>query len=462
MSIKKYVPLIDKPDHAYYSIHNNDVMREKRYMRYVILLCCIIYAGSSYGKNINQFSYAEQLTIIHALNQEQQYQNVIDIISEIKNPSPYLTLLKGRAHHALHQRDAAISAYKTVLKVKPDANSVRLNLAQALEQSGRLAQSKRHYILLLDELASSNADLYLEQKITSLEQQIANHYIKLHLRSFYDANINKAPNQGNMRMGDYIFNFDDPIAAYMIAPEIEMGYQYKFSPKFQWNSFMKAGLEASVWSDTEIGSMYDRAYVQAATGLSYNMNNKTSISLFAHGGLEMRDYQYDSHYFGTTASLYHQLGKFYIYGKYNYQYQENVLDFLSAQAHKGILGAIYTPNMQEQYGVSISYRDHNAKSNLFSYYAPYISVSWAKSYDNGFDLSTSAWLELAQYEQHSNLFENIREDFSMGGSMSISHKKIQLWGMQPKITYAYEQVDSNQEPYARMNHQIMFDYTYDF
>lgn len=431
-------------------------------MRNLIILCLLFFASLAYGKTINQYSPKEQIIITGALVKQKQYQDAIDIIDEVENLSPQLLMIKAQALKGLKRNDQAIATYQTVLAVRPSAQAARLQMAQLLEQSGDLNKSQKHYRLLFDEISSGTMGIYLEQKIASLNKRLSNHYIKLNLRSFYDANINKAPNQGNISIGNYVFNFDEPIEAYMLAPEIELGYQKQLSSKLIWHSFAKAAIEASVWSSEDIGSEYDRAYAQASTGLSYAITPKSRILAFINGSLELKDYEYDNHNLGGTISYQQSIGKFHGYAKYGYQYQAYDFKPLTSNSHQATLGVLYNRSANEQYGLSVSYIDSDAKSDLFSYNAPYASVSWSKEYDNGFNISASSWVKYAQYEQFSNLFQNTREDLTLGSSVSIDHDSLKIWGFKPKFTYVFEQVESNQEVYSQMKHQVHLDYEYVF
>ncbi len=431
-------------------------------MKKLILLCCFLFGSIAYGKTINQYSPIEQISITRALVQQKRYQDAIDVIGEIDKLSPHLLMIKAQAFQGLKHNNEAIATYQTVLAVQPKAQAARLQLAHLLEQSGYLNKSKQQYRLLFDEVSSKAMGMYLEQKIISLNKRLSNHYVKINFRSFYDANINKAPNQGNIAIGDYVFNFDEPIEAYMLAPEIELGYQRRLTPKLIWHSFAKASIEASVWSSEDVGSKYDRAYGQATTGLSYAITPKSRILAFINGSVALQDYDYDNHSLGGSLSYQQSLGKFYGYVKYGLQYQSYDFEPLTSLSHQATLGMLYNHSPDEQYGLSLSYMDNNAESDLFSYAAPYASVSWSKQYQNGFNISASSWIKYAQYAQYSNLFENVREDLTLGGSVSIDHDALTIWGFQPKLTYVFEQVESNQETYSQMKHQLHLNYEYSF
>ncbi len=431
-------------------------------MKYLILLFCMLFGIFAYGKTINEYSHTEQILITKSLVLQEKYQTAIDIIDEVDNLTPHLLMIKAQAFQKLQKNNEAIATYQTILTMQPKASAARLRLAELLEQSGHFNKSKQQYRLLFDETSSNAMGIYLEQKIASLSRRISNHYVKINLRSFYDANINKAPNQGKIAIGDYIFDFDEPIEAYMLAPEIELGYQRNLTPKLTLHNFARAFIEASVWSSEDIKSRYDRVYGQASTGLSYALTPKSRILAFVNGSIELQDYDYNNHSFGGFISYQQQVGKFFGYGKYGYKYQNYDFEPLTSSTHQATLGMLYNHRPNEQYGLSISYMDNNAKSDLFSYTAPSASVSWSKQYKNGFNISASSWIKYAQYEQYSNLFENTREDLTLGGSFSIDHDSLKLWGFQPKLTYVFEQVESNQEVYSQMKHQLHLDYEYSF
>ncbi len=134
----------------------------------------------------------------------------------------------------MNHTSAAISFYKKTLKKKPDWNVARIELAKLHKKKGQTKQALAAYNQVLD----NELPYGLRQNLLSLQQALIqkkqNWYMHFLLDSYYDANINKAPKQGQIYIQGYRFDFDEPIAAYVMAPALKVGYQWNLSPHFAW------------------------------------------------------------------------------------------------------------------------------------------------------------------------------------------------------------------------------------
>jgi tetratricopeptide (TPR) repeat protein len=101
-------------------------------------------------------------------------------------------------------------------------------------------------------------------------------------------------------------------------------------------------------------------------------------------------------------------------------------------------------------------KDHlEKKSESFDQYA--VNVGLLKQWRNGFNLSANLQLAWRLYaDKHPTYSTITRKDRRLNAAVTIAHKALKFYGIEPKLIYQYDDVDSNIDVfYSRKISQVM-------
>lgn len=429
-----------------------------RYAFILISFFCI-YA-SAY--TISDYTPDEQLMIILQLNQEKRYADSLGLIKEIPWPSFAILLEKARAEKQLGQNTQAIKTYRKILAQEPTWSAARLELAQLLEQTGDYSSAIYHYNRVLDDELPPALRQNLQNSTNQLAQSQKNWYMHLNLTSYYDANINKMPNRGHIEIQGYRFNFDEPVAAYIFAPELRLGYRYRLSERLAWQTHGAALANWALWSDGDIGHAYDKYYFQLQSGPDFQLSPNQWGSLQFYWRRGYMDSQFDSQFLGVQADYNHRFSQWIINFNNDFSVREYDFDALSGWQNRSHLNFIWGRNATERYRFGLEYIYNDAEYDIHRFQSAQASFIWNKVYPYGINMTLSGFYAFRQYQGYSQLFQSQRQEHELGTSLDLSKTDWNIWAFVPHFQYSYQAVYSNQEVFSQDNHQVMFYFAKDF
>lgn len=431
-----------------------------RHTYIVILLGFLsIYAAAN---NIDDYTANEQLAIILQLNQEQRYQDSLNLIQEIPKPTAAILLEQARAEKQLGDNKQAIKTYRKILAQEPSWSAARLELAQLLEETGNVSSAIYHYHRVLDDELPPVLRQNLQNSTNQLANSQKNWYLHLNLSSYYDANINKAPNQGNIEIQGYRFDFDEPIAAYVFAPEIRMGYRYQLSERWAWQSHAAALANWSVWSDGDIGQGYDKYYFQLQSGPDFQLNTNQWGSAQFYWRRGYQNEQFDSEFFGVQADYNQRFGKWVMNLNNDFSVREYEFDELSGWQNRSQVNLIWGRSATERYRLGVEYSYNDATLDIHSFQNIQASLIWSKIYPYGIQMTTSGYYSFRAFQGYSQLFQSKRQEHELGMSLDLAKNDWNIWQFVPHFQYSYQAVYSNQAVFSQDNHQMMIYFAKDF
>ncbi|MFV0321407.1 MAG: surface lipoprotein assembly modifier [Alphaproteobacteria bacterium] len=430
--------------------------------KYIFILinffCINAWAGM-----ISDYTPNDQLAIILQLNQEGRYADSLSLIQEIPKPSTAILLEKARAQKQLGKNKQAITLYRQILTQEPTWSAARLELAELLEQNGHYSSAINHYYQILDDDELPPAlRQNLQNSTNQLAQSQKDWYLRFNLSGYYDGNINKAPNQGRIEIQGYRFDFDEPIAAYVFAPEIRMGYRYQFSERFAWQSHAAALANWALWSNGDIGHDYDKLYLQLQSGPAFQWNPNQWGSLQFYGRQAYQGYQFDYRFLGAQADYNQQFGQWIINFNNDFSVREYDFDELSGWQNRSQVNLIWGRNAAERYRFGLEYIYNDAQLDIHRFQSGQASLIWYKKYPYNINMTTSGYYNFRAYQGYSQLFQSKRQDHELGMSIDLSKSDWNIWQITPHFQYSYQAVYSNQEVFSQDSHQMAVYFVKDF
>ncbi len=404
-------------------------------------------------QRINDYTPAEQLNIIYSLNKQGRHKEALALIEEIPSPSAAILLEKARAQKALNHTSAAISSYKKTLKKKPDWNVARIELAELHKKKGQTKQALAAYNQVLDNELPYGLRQNLLSSQQTLIQKKQNWYVNFLLNSYYNANINKAPKQGQIYIQGYRFDFDEPIAAYVIAPALKAGYQWDLSPRFAWQIHGASLLEKPVWSDEDIAQKYDKLTLQLQMGPVYKINDNHTAIIQFYGRQHYQNWAEESRILGMQGSYRYDFSPLAFYATHDFSVEDNAFDAFDAYHYDSSLHFVYKQK-SDRWNLGLAYRFHEAQNNIHSYQSPMISLVWERDYQYNIRSTFSGFYGFYQYDGYSSLFQSKRQDHELGMFWDIAKSDWRFLNITPHLKYGNINVFSNQDVFERNQHMF--------
>ncbi len=417
-------------------------------------LCDPVFVfNSNCEQNINNYTSIQQFNIIHSLNEQERYNEALEVIDELPLPNTAILLEKARAQKALGFSSKSNLTYKEALKENPGWNIARLKQMNIHKKQGKKRQV----------LNGNNKSLYnefpyeLRQDLQASQQQLSYNdkdwYLNFLLSSYYDANINKSPNEGNIYIQGYLFNFEEPIAAYVLAPEAKAGYQWNISPYFSWQIHVGSVLQKPFWSSEEIDKQYDKLKLQLQTGPAYNKSNKHISSLQFYMGKNYQDWKKESGRVGLQSRYGYYISPFSFYVSHDFSMQDYQFNALDAKQNRININFIHK-NSLNKFNLGLEHILHNARNHIHSYQSFMGSFVWENKYSYNIRSTFSGFYIFRKYKGYSSLFGSKRQDDEIGVFWNVGKMDWQIFNIIPYMKYGYISTYSNQKVFEKNQHML--------
>ncbi|PJG82066.1 porin family protein [Caviibacterium pharyngocola] len=366
----------------------------------------------------------------------------------------------------------AIDLYRRLISASPELFSARLQLAMALFDNKQYTAAEYQF----DKLNTEVKLPLLQQTIAFYKGQLIRQEqwdIDGSLTYLNEPNINNSPKDNQVE--NWTFSTEKEKAqgfGYMLSADKKRLINDHFfaltviqaDGKYYWNN-----------------KKYNEFNAKIGFGGGFqNVKNTVKLTPFVeqafYAGGERGSPQGTLHrYFnavGVNFSVEHWLNSNWKtvlateYSKLNY-IDRNELDGNSAFA---ALSLFYLPNSKQYWMLGANYHRKSTRKKVYQYRRPAVRIAWGQEW--GLGISTRlemhyAWRHyyapMREISDFAPSFYKVRQkNNEFGGSLSVWHRGIHLWGITPKITWNYHRVKSNNPLYQVNKNQILLTLTKTF
>ena len=368
----------------------------------------------------------------------------------------------GNIAFRIGQVNTAIKYYEKILEMKPDATRVRFELAKAHLVNENWRKAKYHFML-----TAADADLPPE-----VQQNIAAalYYIRQNKNWHFWFNIGAAPddNINNATEGEQcietafgVFCNKLPEKEKAKGLNVSFGGDYELKLSDHWrlkNEFM-------LWSSSYDKKKYDDLYLSYSVGPKY-IWQKGDVFIgpsvyrrwlghrpysYAIGGVIKTDFDITQH-----LSLALNLS----FMPTRYDKFEDELDGYTKSVSSNIFYAFDTSTYMVLRG---GYLEEHTNNEIYNNNRSFYAIGLGQELPYGFSVYLEPSVQFGRYQNDrwyvkDLTFQKIKEKYVLRKySISISNRKISLFGFMPIFTYAYTNKNSNvwQHEYEKSNFELM-------
>lgn len=356
----------------------------------------------------------------------------------------------------------AIKAYRDILGSEPEAKLVRLRLAVALFYDRQWRAAEDQFNKLLSEIGDNDSLLdYINQHILAIKQQ---HLWTLDgdINWLSDKNINNAPKDSNVG-GSWIA--EKPQVANGVGVGLSAGKKWLLNNGYYVDT--KLGVNGKYYWDNQkynelntnasLGFGHQNARHTAVMGLSYarsiygTTNKNSDIN-----GLNDVNFDNQSKHIGGFVDFSYRLNPNWqtgIYSEINQQHYP-ARQHLNGNNYAFNWNVAYSPNAQRSWFGGVNYSRADVRDASDSFVRAGIKLGVAQEWHNGFSTRTSIDFADKQY-QGVHFFGKLQHNKEYGIQASLWNRRWHIAGITPRLTWRYQNVDSNL-PLFRYDKQKVF------
>lgn len=371
-----------------------------------------------------------------------------------------LLLQWGRAILAVSQQQytQGVQLYRTIISQQPDLLPVRLQLARALFLNHDNEASADQFEKLRAE-QTLPAALYtmIDQYLTALQQR-QRWSFSGGINYVRDNNINNAP-KTNTSVGDW--------KAW--ESESAQGLQYDLGASKKWaiNNGYFMRLDTSVngkyyWDNQK----YNELNTRLGAGIGYqNAQVERSIVPFISkrwygGGASGNDKlkSYSQSYGVQLNQRYWISNQWQLTNTFEYSEQRHkTRQHLDGNSYFIDNTIVYLPDSAQYWFAGIHYYRSNArdKDDAFNRYGA--QIGWGQEWHNGLSSRLSLNYAYRQYLAPGRMLNKKQVNHEYTPQLTVWHRNIHFWGITPRITWAYNKVNSNHSFYTYDKHNVYLD-----
>lgn len=333
----------------------------------------------------------------------------------------------------------AAKFYEKVLEKQPNMALAKLHLAQSLFDDRQNLEAD-------DAFAKIQAEPELPDNVRELTESYRKIIKKRNKLNFYasanytrDDNVNNAPKTRAIKTRNGEWRLPEPKKAQGFAYRAGMSKDtplfknYKFRTNVDlWGKFY--------WDNHD----YDDLSTRATAGVAYE-NARSELAVLPY---------YERRWFGGEKYATEKGGRVEASHWFNGRNQGIVAGELGRDKYdtrpflNGRVGNVsgswvHIHNKNQHFVLGMDLSRKSAEDASDSYRRKGIRASWSRNWKRS-GLSTVLTANYGQRSYDSNDFFNIvRKDKELTATLSVWHKKVQLWGIQPRVVAVYHRNDSN-------------------
>lgn len=333
----------------------------------------------------------------------------------------------------------AAKLYKKALSLQPNMELVRLNLAQSLyeDHQNREADEIFQQIQAEPNLPDNVRDLTNSYRKILKKRKKFNFYANAHYTR--DNNINNAPKTRVITTRNGAWHLPEPESAQGFSYRAGMS---KDTPLFKNYSFRtNAELWGKFYWDNH---KYDDLSGRVSAGVAFQ-NARTEAAVLPY--YERR--WYGGEKYSTEKGLRTEFSHWFtpknqaiVAGEVGRDVYDN-RRFLNGRTANVSATLLHVSSNRQYFTVGADLSRKSAEDASDAYRRKGIRATWSRTWGKG-GLTTVLSANYGQRDYDARDFFNIvRKDKEYTATASIWHKKVQLWGITPRIVGVYQRHDSN-------------------
>ncbi len=341
-------------------------------------------------------------------------------------------------HHSEGDFAQAISAYREILAKEPDLFAIRYGLATALYQNKQFGNALQQFEKLqsTDKLPQAMQSS-VKSAITAIQRQedwqfYANFYFRK------EDNINNAPKQRTLAVGNGQFTFDKPEKA--TGVHLDLSANKRFNLPNDYYTMFNASLNTDYFWDNKA---YNDINLRTGVALGYeNANVTAELEPF------VKKRFFGNHSYSATGGV-----KSYVKYKINPKVSlsnttslsyEKFADrhHLNGQRQFTNFTALYIPNARQYWFAGLNAFNSKAEQADDSFISKGAYIGWGQEWYKG--VSSKLFLSVNQKKYKGiDLFNIKRQDKDYRAELSVWHRALHFYGLTPKFILSWDKTDSN-------------------
>ena len=335
-----------------------------------------------------------------------------------------------------------IDLFEQILVEYPDFHPVRLRLAQALFADYQTKDAKQAFA----KLAQSPLPVAIQQQIQLYQQAIEQREKwrwQFGLNYLQDDNVNNASEAEYIYVGNVPFkkNADS-------LPQSAKGFNYSFNLSKTFNLFGNHALifenqfsGKSFWNNhafddhtnrTSLGYQYQQAQLRLAVLPFYERRWYANHRYNKGQGIRLEAEKW----FGSQW----QLSLATEQSRLKYHAGNRALNSRNSLLSSTLLYAI---NSQSYVYLGADYQRDKTQDRTLASIRYTGRLGWGQQWGKNFGSRIQLSYGKRNFDAKHRLLLKIRQDKEFSLNVSLWHKKLQLWGIMPKLNYQYSRVQSN-------------------
>ncbi|MGR3807140.1 surface lipoprotein assembly modifier [Pasteurella testudinis] len=356
----------------------------------------------------------------------------------------------GEAILARQQNDyrRSLTLYRTLFAKNPAFIPVRYQMAQVLFLNNDNEAARDQFEKLRTENLSAESLAHINQYLTALNKRDE---WSFHggLSYLNERNVNNAPKAGT-EVGTW--------KAWQSEAAEGVGYNLSADKKWSLSDgfFSKlnlAGYGRYYWDNKK----YNELNVRISAGLGYQ-TAQTEVSLMpfterrwygggSSGSDSLKRFSQNS---GLRLDISYwlasrwQLSTALEYGEQRYTTRKH----LNGNNYLWSNTLLYMPNSNQYWFVGSDYSRDNARDKSDAYQRKGVRIGWGQEWSWGISSRVALNYARREYKKEVAVFGIRQKNHEYGAQLSLWHRDWHLWGITPRITWAYNKVSSNNPFYT--------------
>ncbi len=356
----------------------------------------------------------------------------------------------------------AIRLYRHVLAEHADWVHVRLQLAMVLF-------ANKEWEAAADQFQKVRSEQGLPQEVVGYIDQYLQAIQEQNRWKFYgglsylnDKNINNAPKQSDLGGG---WRADQPESGEGVSFNVGVGKKWNWGKgwfnegrvdthgKYYWNNQRYNELTARV----SVGGGFQNAQ-QTLTLLPFKehtwyaggrQGNK-ALKSFSHNTGVALEWNYGFHP-QWQANVYAEAAR------QKYRTRQH----LNGKNHFTSATVAYLPNAKQYWFAGLDRSYNRARDGDDSFIRKGLRVGWGQEWGKGLSTRLSASYAHRDYRA-AGFFRKVQHNQETGLQASIWHRGVHIWGITPRLTWTYHQVNSNLPLYTYHKHRMFIELSKQF
>ena len=403
-----------------------------------------------------RMSGEDGLALAERLFDAEEFDQAGVILTELaKAPSPQVDHMQVRfllGMIAVSQEDyeTAVETFRTILDEQPDLVRVRLELARALFALKQDQAARYHFRLALAADLPEEAQMNIKMFLAAIEQRKI-WRVSANVGVAPDSNISAGPKDQQVELFGLPFELDDNA-----RERSGLGFSStligEVFPKIarDWRAELRGGASISDYEHRR----FDDVFLFAEAGPRFQ---KKSISISALGAFSRR-------FFGGNGYSTSTGGKLAVAKGLT---SRTVLRFRFSGAHVRYdvdvsrTGPVYSAGLSADYAIdnrstaqmSLTATRELTRAQTLRNTQYIVSASYRRELPFGLTVQLGPDVYYRDFDSFDPINQNIRSDWTYGGSIFVTKRDWRLFGFAPVISYQYLNNNSNADRFDYSRHR---------